>query len=77
MFSLFQVRNAVEKERQSLDKEKERIKRAIHDEKEKRERIVKQMTEELDIEKERHSQTKETLNKLKQVRILMLNYSMN
>ena len=60
------VRNAVEKERQSLDKEKERIKRAIHDEKEKRERIVKQMTEELNIEKERHSQTKETLNKLKQ-----------
>ena len=60
------VRNAVEKERQSLDKEKERIKRAIHDEKEKRERIIKQMTEELDIEKERHSQTKETLNKLKQ-----------
>jgi vacuolar-type H+-ATPase subunit I/STV1 len=72
-----QVRNAVGKERQSLDKEKERIKRAVHDEKEKRERIIKQMTEELDIEKERHSQTRETLNKLKQVCKVTMNCSMN
>ncbi len=57
----------MEKERQSLHKEKERIKRAVDGEKEKHERVVKQMTEELDIEKERHSQTKENLNKLKQV----------
>ena len=62
-----QVRNAVEKERQSLEQEKERVKRVTDDENEKHERIVKQMTEQLDIEKERHSQTKDILNKLKQV----------
>lgn len=60
----------MEKERQCLDKEKERIKRVIAEEKEKHDRAVKQITEQLDVEKERHSQTKETLNKLKQVGVL-------
>lgn len=64
-----QVRKAVVKERQDLDKEKERIKRVINDEKEKHDRAVKQMTEQLEIEKERHSQTRETLNKLKHVSV--------
>ena len=59
----------MEKERQDLDKEKERIKRVINDVKEKHDRAVKQMTEQLEIEKERHSQTKETLNKLKHVSV--------
>ncbi|XP_028400721.1 protein FAM184A-like isoform X2 [Dendronephthya gigantea] len=60
------VRNAVEKERRSLNQEKERIKRMIDEEKQNHDNIVKQMTEELDIEKDQHSQTKDTLNKLKQ-----------
>ena len=58
----------MEKERQSLHKEKERVKRAIDDERDKHDRIVKQMAEQLDIEKETHSQTKDILNKLKQVK---------
>ena len=35
---------------------------------------MKQMTEQLDIEKERHSQTKESLNKLKQVCVHFYTY---
>lgn len=39
----------------------------IDEEKQNHDNIVKQMAEELDVEKDRHSQTKDTLNKLKQV----------
>lgn len=57
----------MEKERQSLSKEKERVSRTLNEEKEKNARAVKQLTEQIEMEKESHLQTKQTLNKFKRV----------
>ena len=58
----------MENERHSLNEERKRLRKTVDEEKEKHEKILKRLQEELAVEKENHRITKEGLSKVKEVK---------
>ena len=58
----------MENERHSLNEERKRLRKTVDEEKEKHEKILKRLQEELAVEKENHRITKESLSKVKEVK---------
>lgn len=58
----------MENERHSLNEERKRLRKTVDEEKEKHEKILKRLQEELAVEKENHIITKESLSKVKEVK---------
>lgn len=67
VYSVCQIRNALEKERESTDRERARHQAKLEEIRDKYESALKQVREELEAERHGHSQLNTSVNKIKKV----------
>lgn len=65
---IFQIRNALEKERESTDRERVRHQAKLEEIRDKYESALKQVREELEAERQGHTHLNTSVNKIKKVR---------
>ena len=64
---IFQIRNALEKERETTDRERARHQAKLEEIRDKYESALKQVREELEAERQGHTQLNTSVNKIKKV----------